>query len=98
MKKLVKKKLFNKTTGNVFFLIQNRFVDLSEYIRIFLDFFLIFENPVYRKKNWVVFPNRFDRLSRNFLSVLRNLFAKNISKFGDLIVFSILIKKKNFED
>ena len=51
MKKLVKKKLFNKTTGNVFFLIQNRFVDLSEYIRIFLDFFLIFENPVYRKKN-----------------------------------------------
>ena len=32
-----------------FFFSPNRFVNLSEYIWTFLDFFLICENPVYRK-------------------------------------------------
>ena len=35
--------MFNKETGNLTFLSQNWFVNLSEYIWFFLDYFLIFE-------------------------------------------------------
>ena len=63
------------------FLSQNWFVNLSESRWIFSDFFVIFENPVYR-------------LSRNFLIVVRNLFAKTYPNFVTLNPFSKTSKKK----
>ena len=44
----MKKENCSTKTGNVNFFSKNWFVNLSEYIWIFSDFFLIFENPVYR--------------------------------------------------
>ena len=56
----------------------------------FFRFFSSFRKFRLSGNLWVVFAIRFDRLLRNFFSVVRSLFAKT-SKFHDLIVFS---KKK----
>ena len=78
--------MFNEKTGNVIFLAEN---DLSLFLSTY-EFFQIFSNfwkPRLSKNVSVVFANRFDRLSRKFLSAVRSRFAKE-SKFCDLKVFS----------
>ena len=88
--KLVRK-IVQQKTGNVTFFSQNLFFYLSEWIWMFSDFFSNFWKPRFSKNVWVVLANRYDRLSRNFLSVVRSLFAKTYRNL--VIVFSKLKKK-----
>ena len=43
-----------------------------------------FRKPRLSKNIWVVFVNRFDRLSRNFLSTVPSLFAKTYPNYMTL--------------
>ena len=70
--------LIIKTNNATFFFTKNWFVNFSEYIWVFADFFLIFENPVYRKN----VESYLARLSRNFSSIVRSLFEKTYSNFS----------------
>ena len=83
--------------GNVTFF-QIRLI--CQFVRIYMIFFRFFSNygnPRLSKNVLVIFANRFDRSSRNFLSVVRCLFAKT---YQNLVTFDRFFKtkKKNFED
>ena len=88
------KNFSTKKNGIVTFFSQNWFVNLSKYICIFSDFLIIFENPVYRKM-FVVFSHLFNRLSRNFLNVVRSLFTKTYPNFVTSFFKTKKKKKKN---
>ena len=55
-------------------------------------FFSNFWKPRLSEKFWVVYAERSDRLSRNFLGVMRNLFAEKYQNF----VTSFFQNKKKF--
>ena len=82
-----KKKLFNKKIGNVTFFYQNWFVNLSEYIWFFSNFW----KPHFSKDVWVVFVNCFGWVSRIFLSIVRSLFAK---KYPNSVTFDHFFETK----
>ena len=88
------KKLFNEKTGNVTFFLAK--IDLPicpntyELFQIFSNFWKL----GFSKNVPVVFANLFDRLSRNFLSIVRSLFAKTYPNCRLLTVFSKQKKSK----
>ena len=59
---------------------------------------LFFWKPRLSKNVLVVFANRFDRLSRNFLNVVRSHFAYTYPNFVTFDRFLKTKEKKNFED
>ena len=74
--KLANKKFFNKKTDNLNFF-QPKLI--CQFVRIHMNYCRFFSNfwkPCLVTNVWVVFANRFDRLSRNFLSVIAVFFAK----------------------
>ena len=75
--------MFNKKTSNVTFLAKINLSIRPNKYDFFSDFYLICE--------YFVFANYFERLPRNFLSVVRNIFTKTYPNF---VTFDSFSKKK----
>ena len=86
--------MFNKKAGNVTFFLDNIDLSICPYTYEICRFFSNFWKARLSKNIWVVFANRFNRLSRKFVSVVRSFFAKTYPNF--VTVDNFFKTKKKF--